>query len=177
MMTEVRPVSDFNSSSAIPTQGFSPSTQSILGETDIRKIHAALIKGDDSLARRKDLGEIYKRLVSMFTTFEHGISEMQATKASEDRAALVERLNEVERSVNSMEGALRIELEPMLRGIVADIVLAKIATPKSRIIQRIVRGAVVCVAIAFGAVFSSQIIEIFTHILSQTMPNLLNRHL
>ena len=140
-MTEIKSISEFVSPPATPTGPFTKMSETGqsdstglrdsaalldkglrdgtgLREGDVRKLIALLSKGDDALARRKDLTELHKRIVTMFATLNQGLVETQEAKARDDRTELVQRLDQVERAVNGMEGALRIELEPMMRNIV-----------------------------------------------------------
>ena len=129
----------------------------LLTEADLRMIHAALIQGDDALARRKDLGEMHKRFVAMITTLQQGLGEAEASRASADRAAVVARLDQVERAINSMEAALRIELEPMLQQTVHDMIAQSSASRKPILRKSLMLLIAALALLAIGASYSEQI--------------------
>ena len=75
---------------------------------DIEALANALIKGENAVVRRRDLAELMRRL----------------TAALEERAAATDAAQEartarLDRRLDSVEGALRIELAPMIGKIVA----------------------------------------------------------
>ena len=156
-MTELKAKSDFTSPPATPADPFAAIGGAGTIEVELRKFYAQLTTGDDALAKRKDLTELHKRIVAMFTTLNQGLVDSQAAKALEDRTQLIERLDHVERAVNSMEGALRIELEPLVTNIVTSVVSKTgdkshaSRMPSSLIVLGI------CLAIGFGAYFDRYI--------------------
>jgi len=91
-----------------------------LQDEDLRMLRQALLSGEDALARRSDLVELHKRFVQMFETLNTGLGDMHAARAQADRDALSARIDAMETAVNRMEGALRIELEPVLRQTFAE---------------------------------------------------------
>lgn len=93
-----------------------------LSEADLRMIQKTLLTGDAALARRSDVGELYTRVVKLFETLNKGVGEMYVAKAETDRKALSERIDGLEDAVNRMEGALRIEFEPVLRQAMAQVI-------------------------------------------------------
>lgn len=84
---------------------------------EIAALQSALLRGPDALARQRDLGEMHRRIVELFQTLNQGLSEQQLRKAAEDRSALIARIDRMEKAVNAMEGAVRIEMAPMMRGM------------------------------------------------------------
>lgn len=88
-----------------------------------RALLRALTEGDMALARRKDLGELLRRI--------------QAAAPSADAALPTDRLDRLEGSLNRIDGALRIELAPILKAAVAE----GLATHQGRPVRR-ARGLV-----------------------------------
>lgn len=131
---------------------------------------AALMEGENALAKRKDIGELHKRLITALTTMNNGLSEAQAMRVTEDRKQISEKLEEVERAINSMEGALRIELEPMLRNILID------ATEQSqyqkRSLPRVIFSAlaVFTLGLALGTTYHNWIKQTTLSTLAATTP-------
>ena len=76
-------------------------------------------KPSKQVATRSDLVALHKRMVEMFSTLSDGLGESANQKAATDRLELCDRLDEMERSVNTMEGMLRIELLPQIDGVVS----------------------------------------------------------
>ncbi len=164
-MTEIQTGSEFKSPPATPTGDFKQGAR-VLRDDDLQNIYAALTKGDGGLARRRDLGEMHKRLVAMVTTLNQGLGDAQIAKAAADRAELGQRLDQMERAVNSMDGALRIELEPILRTIVTDAVSAN-NTPRNRQPVSVFLSLVVFIAgIALGAIYAPEIKDISNEVLA-----------
>ena len=156
-MTEIKTSADFVSPPATPTGHYAATPEAEPNDVELRKLLALLTKGDEALAKRKDLTELHKRIVTMFTTLNQGLVEGQTAKAQQDRVQLVQRLDEVERAINSMEGALRIELEPLIRNIVAATVSQNKNPQKISARHWVGLGFVLCGGIALGAYYGPSI--------------------
>lgn len=167
-MTEIQSTADFNSPPATPMVDFK-AARMILHDDDLQNIYATLTRGDGALAKRRDLGELHKRLVTMVTTINQGLGEATATKAAEDRAQIDQRLDRMERAVNSMEGALRIELEPMLRTLVSDAVSASSTKRHGRIFPVVLASVVFFAGAGLGVVFQEQILSAGAQFLPASM--------
>lgn len=111
---------DFNTGPVTPRPAAPEAQSELAKELGLPGLLSALTDGENALAKRKDIGELHKRMITALTTMNSGLSEAQAMRVAEDRKQISEKLDEVERAINSMEGALRIELEPMLRNILID---------------------------------------------------------
>jgi hypothetical protein len=139
-----------------------PGTELRLTTGDARALHAMLVQGNDALARRKDLGDMYKRIVATLTTLDTGLTERQEARADSDRALLSARLESMETAINSVEGVLRIELEPLVRAAVDEAVAGQLgeARPRGRtraLGRRALQLAALCGVLYTGAVFSGEI--------------------
>ncbi|WP_371054958.1 hypothetical protein [Rhodosalinus sp. K401] len=123
-----------------------------LTRADAELLYRALVSDSNApLARRGDLVELHNRFVKLFETLNEGLGEAQARKAADDRAAITERLEVMEDAVNRMEGALRIEFEPVLRAALRDVV-AEQNRPKRRPVRATLRVAVLLgLGVALGA--------------------------
>lgn len=106
-----RPATRAKPATAVPPAGASGLTP------DSRALLRALTEGDFALARRKDLGELLRRL--------------QAQTAP-DAALPDDRLDRLEGSLNRIDGALRIELAPILKAAVAEGLAAGQTRPARR---------------------------------------------
>ncbi|MEW2915375.1 hypothetical protein AB1A62_21850, partial [Leisingera sp. JC11] len=103
-----------------------------LSNAVLAQIATVLRQGEVPLAAQADLVELHKRIVEMFTTLNEGLGERQAQKAAADRAALTARIDQLETAVNRMEGALRIEFEPVLKAAVAEALAQALPRPRRR---------------------------------------------
>ncbi|KXF92661.1 hypothetical protein [Phaeobacter inhibens] len=110
-----------------------------LAPADLDQLAAHLRGGPQPLAGRGDLIELHKRITAMFATLNDGLGEIYTRKAEADRKALSARIDTLEEAVNRMEGALRIELEPVLRNSFARV-LADSSAHRRSLRQRLARG-------------------------------------
>ena len=131
------------------SQPAEPSSQPSLGPADLRLLNQLLHGGDRPLAERADLVELHKRILTMFTTLNEGLGETQDRKAAQDRAALGARIDDLEAAVNRMEGALRIEMEPVLRDSFARVI-AETARPQRSWWDRLGRAGALALLLGAG---------------------------
>lgn len=128
-----------------------------LTQADADLLYQAFVSHKTPLARQADMIELHNRLVKMFATLNEGLTAAQVGKAAEDRKMLVGRLDELETAVNRMEGALRIEFEPVIRTALQDVVAAQMA-PARQPLRRAGRIlAILAIGLALGAVFEKPI--------------------
>ena len=143
---------------ATPDNGAQKTTevapQRRLTDADLVAIKKFLVTGDQAIARQHDLVELHKRFVKMFETLNHGLGQMYTDKADKDRQMLVARLDDMEESVDKMEGALRIEFEPALRAAMADV-MAETAKPK----RNWLRGAIIATALILGGILAGAVFQ------------------
>lgn len=116
--------------------------------SDAESLKRFLTEGKGALARQADLIEMHRRLVEQMRVLGQGIAEIEDRKAAEDRRVLVERLDEVEKAVNTMEGALRIELPALLQETV-DAAVARARPRRSPVLAA--GGVLALVAAGFLA--------------------------
>lgn len=158
--TPLSPATSGNAENAEPARQEKPQPPqgARLTKADAELLYRALVSDSSApLARRGDLVELHNRIVKLFETLNEGLGEAQARKAAADRAEITERLEAMEESVNRMEGALRIEFEPVLRAALNDVV-AEQARPKRRPIRATIRVAALLLAgVALGAVLHQPI--------------------
>lgn len=131
------------------SQPAAQSSQPSLGPADLRLLNQLLHGGDRPLAERADLVELHKRILTMFTTLNEGLGETQDRKAAQDRAALGARIDDLEAAVNRMEGALRIEMEPVLRDSFARVI-AETARPQRSWWDRLGRAGALALLLGAG---------------------------
>lgn len=128
-----------------------------LDPADIAALHAALTKGTDGLARKRDLGDMHRQTVKLFQTLNEGLGEQQRSKAAEDRNVLIARMERLENSVNAMEGAVRIEMVPLLRNMLNEALAAQVVrqSPRSRRGLWLAMG--LTVGVVLGGIFAADI--------------------
>ena len=125
---------------------------------DMTRLVAELRGGDNPLATRADLIEMHKRITTMFATLNQGLGEMYTAKAEADRTVLSARLDEVEEAVNRMEGALRIEFEPVLKSAIAEVMAQH--KPKPRRLRGLLAMLVVAgLGLGLGMVYHAPLQE------------------
>ncbi|ATG38074.1 hypothetical protein PhaeoP23_03921 (plasmid) [Phaeobacter piscinae] len=141
------------------------SAGSALAPDDLEQLAAHLRGGPQPLGTRGDLIELHKRITGMFATLNEGLGEMYTRKADADRKVLSARMDTLEEAVNRMEGALRIELEPVLRDSFAKVLAKDRATRRRSLGQRLKRGIttgsglalILALGLAAGTLYHSRI--------------------
>lgn len=124
-----------------------------LTAADLEQIAARLAGGAAPLAARSDLVELHSRITRMFATLNEGLSDMHSRKAAADREILSSRIDMLEAAVNRMEGALRIEFEPLLKTAL-DEALAKQAPPRRRGLSRaLLLGLALALGLGLGSFY------------------------
>jgi len=138
-----------------PTRPAAP--RRTLTDPDLAALRQALLGAENPVTTRADLIEMHRRNIKMFETLNEGIGERYEKKAEADRAALSERIDALEGCVNRMEGALRIEFEPVLRKAVADV-LASEVKPKRRYMRGTIWAALLIgVGLVGGAIWHGEL--------------------
>lgn len=105
-----------------------------LTREDLEQFTASIMAGENALARRRDLSEMHKRLMT-------ALAEIDKTAGAEGIPTAA-RLDTIERGMSSIESALRIELAPLLRDIVNEALEAR-SEPKRRSLASLVFGAAI----------------------------------
>jgi hypothetical protein len=131
--------------------------RSQLTQAEATELQRMLTGGEMPLARQHDVVELHNRIVKMFTTLNEGLGGTMARKAQQDRNALSLRMDELESAVNRMEGALRIELEPMLRKVVEESVHQKVGSARFGRGRALMVVALVLTALTCGVAFHDSI--------------------
>lgn len=139
---------DFNTPHVSPRPASPALDPALAKDIGMAGLLATLLEGENAVAKRKDIGELHKRLITALTTMNSGLSEAQAMRVAEDRKQISEKLEEVERAINSMEGALRIELEPMLRNILIDA--TEQSHPQKRSLPRVAISTIAIFTLGLG---------------------------
>ncbi|MFW8637138.1 hypothetical protein [Cribrihabitans pelagius] len=120
----------------------------------LAQIANALRQGGASgpaLAAQADLVALHKRIAEMFTTLNEGLGAQTTRKAAADRAALGARLDQLEAAVDRMEGALRIEFEPVLKAALAEALSDAAPAPHRRWRGGLAAALLAAAALAAGA--------------------------
>ncbi|WP_052272520.1 hypothetical protein [Leisingera sp. ANG-M7] len=137
--------------SAAADAGTAPVQPPRLSAAVLAQIADVLREGEVPLAAQADLVELHKRIVALFATLNEGLGAQAAQKAAADRAALTTRIDQLEAAVNRMEGALRIEFEPVLRAALAEALAQAAPKPRRRWLGGLAAGAALAAALAAGA--------------------------
>lgn len=111
------------------------------------------------LAAQADLVALHKRIAEMFATLNDGLGARAEQKAAADRAALSARIDQLEEAVNRMEGALRIEFEPVLKAAVAEALAQAAPTPRRRWRGALAAALLSAAALAAGAWWHTPLLE------------------
>lgn len=136
--------------------GAKPSAYS---ETEAKILQGFLVSGEQPIAKREDVIELYNRMVTLLRALNESLTKTQTERSNEDRSQIVSRLDQIEGAVNSMEGALRIELEPILSQAVEEQFKrhAKTQTGKSRAVLGTV--CLLAVGLTAGVLWSDVILN------------------
>ncbi len=140
-----------------------PQMRPSLNEADLRLLQRMLTEGEAALARRSDVIELHKRIIKLFETLNQGVGEMYVAKAETDRSMLSTRIDGLEDAVNRMEGALRIEFEPVLRQTLSQVVAEQNSAKPARRGRSIWMMIVLTAGLALGSVFHAQITAIVSN--------------
>lgn len=145
-----------------PNTSFEPKQPDLkLGEADALFLRNRLLDGEKALARQQDLVELHKRMVAMFATLNTGLGEQQDKKASQDREILSAKLDEMNRSVNGMEAAFRIELAPTIEKILHDALRSQAVAKRSFWKSSYVFVLALALGVAIGVIYSETIMEVY----------------
>ncbi len=87
-----------------------------LKDADLDRLRAHLGQGLGGFARQGDIVELHKRIGEKFEKLPLELSSSDQARAAELRA----EVESLQTALNSLEGALRIELAPMLQKTIAD---------------------------------------------------------
>ncbi|MGB8814201.1 MAG: hypothetical protein WCC57_13570 [Paracoccaceae bacterium] len=156
---------EFESARIPPLHTAEKATNTTKLNVDLAALKALLMEGENALAKRKDIGELHKRIITALTTLNQGLGEAQAMRVAEDRTQLIAKLDEVERAINSMEGALRIELEPMLRNIVHEAAEQLDARPRRLWRMSSIAAVFFAIGLAVGAFYAQSIVQLYVNAL------------
>lgn len=150
--TSSRPPSGANLSSDRGAERPAVAPVAGLSEADVKLLLRGLLAGETALARRSDMVELYTRVVKLFETLNTGVGEMYVAKAETDRGMLSARIDGLEDAVNRMEGALRIEFEPVLRQTISQV-MADQAGQKPKRRSGLWMAGILVAGLSLGAVF------------------------
>ena len=116
-------------------------------------------------ARRSDIADLDKRVQRMFVQLEKNLSDRLDSGLStgrSDQERLIERLGEVEQSVNALEGMMRIELGAEVRAAVTEILEERRGTRARPWRFYAIAGAAILAGIGAGLFFHSQVLALVT---------------
>jgi hypothetical protein len=106
--------------------------------------------------------ELHKRMVYMFKTLSTGLTALTTEKAEKDRATLSARIDEMERSLNTMEGMVRIEMVPQFRTVLNEALEERDIGSPSRLGQRLFLAALAVACVSAGVIWSADISAAWT---------------
>lgn len=129
-----------------------------LGEEQLVRFQEFLANGKTPLARRRDIIEHYNRMIELFKTLNTGLSERHAASVRQDREAVLGRLDAIERTLNGVEGAVQIEIKPVLAELLELRELARPARPR-RLRSIALLAVVAALGLGCGLMFADPILQ------------------
>lgn len=138
-------------------QGAQPSVHSL---KQILTTVEILTEKQKHIAKRDDLKELHGRVVKLFTTLNEGLSESQIAKTKEDRLYVAKRISGLEESVNKLEGAVRIEFQPIIENAIKDAITEKLTKSSS---QRGIGSTMFKFAVFLGLIGGSWLMGAWQH--------------
>lgn len=126
----------------------------LLTSADIEALREILGTGLGGFARQGDIVELHKRIGEKFERLPSELSVLEAASLEKMQT----QLDEIETSLNGLEGALRIELAPFLGQIVKDAASATQPRATGRWTARLGVLAMLFAAVAAGAIYSDDIL-------------------
>ena len=147
------------STKAEPQPETDPDQPPRLTESVLAQIAAAMRQGEAPLAARDDLVALHNRIAEMFTTLNDGLGAQYTGKAEADRTALSARIDQLETAVNRMEGALRIEFEPVLKAALTEALAQAAPKPRHRWRGPFAALLLAIAALAAGAWWHTPLLE------------------
>lgn len=157
-----RPVDAADAADGRPPQPERRAEPPRLSAAVLAQIGTALRQGGGDalpLATQADLVALHKRIAEMFTTLNDGLGTQQAAKAAADRSALSARIDQLEEAVNRMEGALRIEFEPVLKAAVTEALAQAAPRPRRRWRGALAAALLAGAALMAGAWYHAPLLE------------------
>lgn len=110
-------------------------------------------------ATRKDLVDLHNRLLKMVTTMDIGLRDTASQSAAKDREEIVQRLEDMTESVDSLEGVVRIEITPYFHKALNDVFEERNIGVQSRLGSRLFGIALIGLAFAAGVYFAEPTLE------------------
>ncbi|WP_069301567.1 hypothetical protein [Neptunicoccus sediminis] len=134
-------------------------TSRAYSETEAKILQGFLVSGEKPIAKREDVIELYNRMVTLLRALNESLTEKNDARTKTERTHLDSRFDRIDGAVNSMEGALRIELAPLLGQIVEEKLQhhTKATTKKSR--SMLGRISLIAVGLAAGVFLSDTILS------------------
>lgn len=156
LMPETVPEAETLTSSK-PNSGPNGPRRPMLTKEDVAALHAGLLRGDHALAQRRDLGELHRRTVEMFNMLKEDVIASKAADNSAQGEKLAVRLEQVSKSVDSIDGAIRIELAPMIQSMIRDVVAERLPVAKTKNRRGLWLALGLVCGIGIGTVFAAEL--------------------
>ncbi|SES39035.1 hypothetical protein SAMN04490244_1154 [Tranquillimonas rosea] len=138
---------------AHPEEGAVAAGERRLSEADLTALRGSLGKGLSGFARQGDIVELHKRVGEMFDRLPARMGETLEAR----EAAAAARLEAMEGAVNGLEGAVRIELGPMVRDAVAEALAAERRPARRRLGAALTVLAALALGVALGSAMPERI--------------------
>ncbi|SFT77660.1 hypothetical protein [Sedimentitalea nanhaiensis] len=127
-----------------------------LTDADLDRLRTHLGQGMGGFARQGDIVELHKRIGEKFESLPLALRSSGETQTAEIRA----EFENLQSTLNSLEGALRIELAPMLeKSMIASLQAAQ-TKPRSSWKGIVLVLATLCVGAVIGAVFQDAVLSV-----------------
>ncbi len=110
-------------------------------------------------ATRKDLIDLHSRILKMITTMDVGLKDVADQNAKTDRQDIFRRLDSMTESVNSLEGAIRIEIAPHLQNVLNEVLDKRNIGTSRRFLSRFTWLFLLGCAFAVGVYASDSVLR------------------
>lgn len=108
----------------------------------------------EPLALRRDIAEAHKRTMASLKS----LREVTKTEADARHAASETRLAEIDTSLNRIEGALRIEVGPLLRDIMNDCLDSRQPAERHPVVKTMKAVALLLIGTAIGTLYGEELL-------------------
>ncbi len=127
-----------------------------LKDAELDRIRAHLGQGMAGFARQGDIVELHKRIGEKFEQLPRELGAANQARASELRA----EVETLQASLNSLEGALRIELAPMLQKSITETLQKTQPRGRGGAVAWLWAAAALCAGIGIGALYQQELFRI-----------------
>ncbi|MBK0326690.1 hypothetical protein I5535_05215 [Rhodobacteraceae bacterium F11138] len=129
-----------------------------LTDSDLDRIRSHLGQGLGGYARQGDIVELHQRIGEKFEKLPLELGASDEARAAEQRAGF----ENLQSTLNSLEGALRIELAPLLQKSITESLQTAQTKRRSGWKGIVLVLAALCVGTAIGAIFQDTVLALIS---------------